>query len=133
MSSIAECHQGYSSGGDVTKAVATVPEDEVNENLEYISAHYKVDGALRFGADAMIGYQYPGKLMLVSFDMFRAFKTAQTVMTRIHSRLRLVIAPPVTLSSLITLICTIFARLVVPITTGMETPPRASITKCHPA
>jgi hypothetical protein len=60
-SNCAECHQGYSSGDDVTKAVVTLPEDEVNENLEYISAHYKVDGALRFGTEAMIGYQYPGK------------------------------------------------------------------------
>jgi len=60
-SNCAECHQGYASGGDITAAIMNLPEDEVNENLEFISAHYKVDGAIRFGSDVMAGYQYPGK------------------------------------------------------------------------
>ena len=61
-SNCAECHQGYNAGDDVAAAITSLPEDEVNDDLEFISAHYKVDGALRFGDDVKIGYQYPGKV-----------------------------------------------------------------------
>jgi hypothetical protein len=56
-----ECHQGRRSNQDVANAIMNLPEDEVNEDLEFINVHYRVGGATRFGNDATIAYQYPGK------------------------------------------------------------------------
>lgn len=57
----AECHQGRRSSQDVTNAITSLPEDEVNEDLGFINVHYRVGGATRFGSDASAAYQYPGK------------------------------------------------------------------------
>ena len=57
----AECHQGTRSGINVTNAVGELPEDEVNEELSFINVHYKIGGAVRYGSEVTVGYEYPGK------------------------------------------------------------------------
>ncbi len=61
-----ECHQARRAGTDVTAAVDGLAEDEVSDQLSFVDVHYKVGGAVRYGADVMIGYQYPG----LSYDGF---------------------------------------------------------------
>jgi len=56
-----ECHQGRTSGLNVSDAITDIPDDEINENLGFINIHYMVGGATRFGSDASAGYEYPDK------------------------------------------------------------------------
>jgi hypothetical protein len=56
-----ECHQGRTSKEDVENAVLDLPEDEVNDELGFINVHYKIAGAVRFGAQTAVGYEYPGQ------------------------------------------------------------------------
>jgi len=56
----AECHQGTNAGTDVESAVADLPEDEVNADLRFINVHYALGGAVRFGGEVTVGYEYPG-------------------------------------------------------------------------
>jgi hypothetical protein len=55
----AECHQGTRAGTDVEAAVMELPEDEVNEDLSFINVHYRVGGAVRYGTEVNVGYEYP--------------------------------------------------------------------------
>lgn len=55
----AECHQGTRSGANVENAVMDLPKDDVNEELRFINVHYKVGGAVRFGTQTTVGYEYP--------------------------------------------------------------------------
>jgi hypothetical protein len=55
----AECHQGTRSGLTVQETLGNLPEDEVNEELGFINVHYKIGGAVRYGSDAGVGYEYP--------------------------------------------------------------------------
>lgn len=55
----AECHQGTRSGTDVENAVMDLPEDEINQDLSFINVHYRVGGAVRFGSEVTVGYEYP--------------------------------------------------------------------------
>lgn len=56
-----ECHQGRTAGTTVDSRTASLPEDEVNADLSFINVHYKVAGAVRFGSEVTVGYEYPGK------------------------------------------------------------------------
>lgn len=56
-----ECHQAMRSGLDVESAVADLPEDEINPELSFINVHYKIGGAVRYGADVLVGFEYPGQ------------------------------------------------------------------------
>jgi hypothetical protein len=56
-----ECHQAMRSGLDVDDATAGLPEDEVSDQLSFINVHYKIGGAVRYGADVLVGYEYPGQ------------------------------------------------------------------------
>ncbi len=56
----ATCHQGTRSGLSVDEAIMNLPEDEVNADLGFINVHYKVGGAVRFGSDVHVGYEYEG-------------------------------------------------------------------------
>lgn len=56
-----ECHQGTMAGVNVENAVAGLPEDEVSEELSFINVHYKVGGAVRYGSEVQVGYEYPGQ------------------------------------------------------------------------
>jgi hypothetical protein len=49
------------SGLDVDDATAGLPEDEVSDQLSFINVHYKIGGAVRYGADVLVGYEYPGQ------------------------------------------------------------------------
>ncbi len=60
-SNCAECHAGRRHSGFVENAIAALPEDEVNEELGFINVHYLVGGAVRFGSEVSVGYEYPGK------------------------------------------------------------------------
>lgn len=57
----AECHQGTRAGTDVENATMSLPEDEVNEDLRFINVHYRIGGAVRFGSEVTVGYEYPEK------------------------------------------------------------------------
>ena len=57
----AECHQGTRSGVAVADATVDLPDDEVNEDLGFINVHYKVAGAVRYGSEVQVGYEFPGK------------------------------------------------------------------------
>ena len=84
-----ECHQGRRSNQDVANAIMNLPEDEVNEDLEFINVHYRVGGATRFGNDAMIGYQYPGK----TYDGFYPHVPSFTTCTDCHDPHTLKVTP----------------------------------------
>jgi len=56
----AECHQGTRAGTDVENAIVDLPEDEVNADLSFINVHYRIGGAVRFGTEVNVGYEYPG-------------------------------------------------------------------------
>lgn len=71
----AECHQGRRASPDVENAILNLPEDEVNEELDFINVHYRVGGATRFGSDAAAGYQYPGKTYDGIFPHVQNFQT----------------------------------------------------------
>lgn len=56
-----QCHQGRRATQDVEEAVAGIEPDEVSEELGFINVHYAIGAATLLGADAEVGYQYPGK------------------------------------------------------------------------
>jgi len=56
----AECHQGTRSGTNVESAVTDLPEDTVNDALRFVNVHYLIGGAVRFGSEVTVGYEYPG-------------------------------------------------------------------------
>lgn len=84
-----ECHQGRRSNQDVANAIMNLPEDEVNEDLDFINVHYRVGGATRFGNDATIGYQYPGK----AYDGFFPHVPSFTACTDCHDPHTLKVTP----------------------------------------
>lgn len=57
----AECHQGTRSGANVEEATQDLPEDVVNTELGFVNVHYKIGGAVRYGAESAVGYEYPGQ------------------------------------------------------------------------
>ncbi|MFU8826074.1 MAG: polyheme membrane-associated cytochrome C [Brevefilum sp.] len=85
----AECHQGRRSNVDVTAAISGLPEDEVNEDLDFINIHYKVGGATRFGDDAQAGYQYPAK----TYDGFYPHVASFQACTDCHDPHTLLVTP----------------------------------------
>lgn len=56
-----ECHQATQAGPDVAAATDGLAEDEINEDITFINVHYKIGGAVRYGADVKVGYEYPGQ------------------------------------------------------------------------
>jgi Cytochrome c7 and related cytochrome c len=55
------CHQGVESTNSVNKALAGMPDDQVEPKLEFINVHYTAAAAMMFGTKAQVGYEYPGK------------------------------------------------------------------------
>jgi hypothetical protein len=78
-----ECHQGRTSNQTVADAIMNLPEDEVNPDLGFINVHYRVGGATRFGNDATIAYQYPGRTYDGLFPMSRGLPPVPIAMTHI--------------------------------------------------
>jgi hypothetical protein len=56
-----ECHQGRRSSQDVENSVMNLPDDMVNEDLGFINVHYRVGGAVRFGSEVAVSYEYPNQ------------------------------------------------------------------------
>ena len=69
-----ECHQAMRSGLDVEQAVIDLPEDEVSDQLSFINVHYKIGGAVRYGADVMVGYEYPGQTYAGFFEHVSSYQ-----------------------------------------------------------
>jgi hypothetical protein len=55
------CHQGRESTASVTKALAGLPVDTPDAKLNFIHVHYLPAGATRYGSDAKVAFEYPGK------------------------------------------------------------------------
>lgn len=64
----AECHQGTRAGTHVAAATTDLPEDAVNEELSFINVHYKIGGAVRYGSETTVGYEYPDQVYAGFFD-----------------------------------------------------------------
>ncbi len=55
------CHQGRESTASVNKAIAGLPLDTPNPKLAFLHVHYYPAGAVRYGTEAKVGYEYEGK------------------------------------------------------------------------
>jgi hypothetical protein len=55
------CHQGIESAVSVNKAIADLPLDTPDPKLSFVHAHYFPAGAMMFGTQSKVGYEYPGK------------------------------------------------------------------------
>ena len=58
----AVCHQGRSSSGTVTAAIAGLEDDVVSGDLGFINTHYAPSAATQMGTLVQIGFEYPGKV-----------------------------------------------------------------------
>ena len=61
------CHQGRESTVSVNKAVAGLPSDTPNPQLNFIHVHFYGAGATRYGTEAKGGYEYEGKTYVGRF------------------------------------------------------------------
>jgi hypothetical protein len=55
------CHQGRESAASVNKAIAGMAADTPNPQLGFVHVHYFPAGAMKYGTDAKVGYEYEGK------------------------------------------------------------------------
>ena len=55
------CHQGRESTASVNKAITGLDPDKPDPKLAFLHVHYFPAGATRFGTDAKVAYEYPGK------------------------------------------------------------------------
>lgn len=55
------CHQGRESTVSVDRAIGSLGDDEVSENLRFRNVHYFAAGATLFGGEVQGGYQYDGQ------------------------------------------------------------------------
>jgi hypothetical protein len=55
------CHQGRESTASVNKAIGELPADTPEPKLAFVHVHYFPAGAMRYGTQAKIGYEYQGK------------------------------------------------------------------------
>jgi hypothetical protein len=78
------CHQGVESTNSVNKALAGIGDDTVTPKLEFINVHYTAAGAMLFGTQAQVGYQYPGKTYAARFE-HRAPYTTCTSCHELHA------------------------------------------------
>ncbi len=56
------CHQGLESAASVNKVIAGLPLDTPDPKLNFIHVHYFPAGATRYGTEAKVAYEYPGKV-----------------------------------------------------------------------
>jgi hypothetical protein len=69
------CHQGRESTGSVNKAIAGLAPDTPNSKLAFVHVHYFPAGATVYGAEAKVGYEYPGKSYAGRFNHARGVNT----------------------------------------------------------
>jgi hypothetical protein len=55
------CHQGVESTDSVARATEGLGDDAAEPKLQFINVHYAAAGATLYGAEARVGYEYPGK------------------------------------------------------------------------
>ncbi|MDA7430952.1 cytochrome C [Primorskyibacter aestuariivivens] len=55
------CHQGRAAGTTVAKAIAGLPDDEINPELRFINPHYATAAATWLGGYGAAGYHYDGR------------------------------------------------------------------------
>lgn len=66
-----------------------LPEDEVSEDLGFINVHYKVGGAVRYGSEVQVGYEYPDRTYVGFFPHVEDYQ----VCSDCHDPHSLVITP----------------------------------------
>lgn len=69
------CHQGRESTASVNKAIAGMPLDTPNPKLGFIHVHYFPAGAMKYGTEAKVGYEYEGKTYAGRFNHIPALNT----------------------------------------------------------
>lgn len=62
------CHQGRESAASVNKAIAGKPLDTPDPKLAFVHVHYFPAGAVRYGTQAKVGYEYEGKAYAGKFN-----------------------------------------------------------------
>lgn len=55
------CHQGIESPASVNKQVGGMAADTPDPKLNFVHVHYFPAGSMRYGGEARVGYQFPGK------------------------------------------------------------------------
>jgi hypothetical protein len=55
------CHQGRESTASLNKAIAGLPLDTPDPKLAFLHVHFFGAGAVRYGTEAKVGYEYDGK------------------------------------------------------------------------
>lgn len=55
------CHQGRESTASVNKMIGTLPPDTPDPKINFVHVHYYPAGAVIYGTQAKIGYEYAGK------------------------------------------------------------------------
>jgi hypothetical protein len=55
------CHQGIESPNTVNKQITGLPLDRPDAKLNFVHVHYLPAGSMRYGTEAKVGYEYPGK------------------------------------------------------------------------
>ena len=55
------CHQGRESTASVDKAIAGKAPDTPDPKLGFVHVHYLPAGAMKYGTEAKVGYEYEGK------------------------------------------------------------------------
>src|SRR6266540_6054510 len=61
------CHQGRESTASVNKAAAGMDPDRPDPKLGFLHVHYYPAGATRYGTEAKVAYEYPGKTYVGRF------------------------------------------------------------------
>lgn len=62
------CHQGRESTASVNKALAGLAADTPEPKLNIIHVHYFPAGAVKYGTQAKVGYEYAGKTYMGRFE-----------------------------------------------------------------
>lgn len=62
------CHQGRESTASVNKSIAGRAPDTPDAKLAFVHVHYFPAGAMRYGTQAKVGYEFEGKTYAARFD-----------------------------------------------------------------
>ncbi len=70
-----QCHQGRQSGVSIAAAVEGMEDDVVNEELGFLNVHYYPAAAVKYGTEALGGFQYDGKTYDAFFTHVEGFES----------------------------------------------------------
>ena len=65
------CHQGRESTASLNKAIAGLPLDTPDPKLGFVHVHYFPAGAVRYGTEAKVGYEYTARNMRAASPICR--------------------------------------------------------------